>query len=182
MKPSEAKALVPGTVLAAKMFGGAARVVVVAVVPSTVKSPRILEVTCKSDYGSVQAYRNDLLEFPTPENEARWARKDAEAAQKAALEATMARVQAALGVKPATNFPGFHTNPTSFTVFLTQEQALALTARLEAATALRAAIRAEFEAEAGDATPGSAGYEQLAAATDALMQACAAWDKTLEAK
>ncbi len=170
MKPSEAKALVPGTVLAAKMFGGAARVVVVAVVPSTVTSPRVLEVNCKSDFGSVQAYRNDLLEFPTPENEARWARKDAEALQTAAFEAEMARVQAALGVKPSPNFPGYHAKPTSYTVQLTQEQALVLTSRLEAAAAMRAALREHL------------GKSYVTEEAVDLVHACAAWDKALKAK
>lgn len=167
MKSSEAKALTPGTVLA----HGYTRVTVesVAVKP--------LMVHCKTDVGLVKSIRPVELTFPSPNVLSHWAHQDALSAKEAVWAAERARIEAALGAPCTVTHGGMIIEPKIYTVALTRKQALALTARLEAATAMRAAIRAEFEAEAIPIGPHEAFPEALAAATNALMAAVTAWDK-----
>jgi len=144
MKASEARALKPGTVLATRGHGDIFRVTVKAV---TVHGSREVLVLCAD--GTVPTpgayeYRPRELAVPTPKDEARWEQQKAErslsAAWRAALDkikpvfaAEMTRVQEALGVKPSPH-PGDRVLPPqpTYTVTLTREQALALTARIEA--------------------------------------------------
>jgi len=130
MTPTKAKLLTPGTILAAKMFRrGRVRVEVQAI---KVQSPRVVQVTVKNDDGHTRDYRNDELDFVTEEDDVRWTYQATVKARGAAFEAEMARVQAAVGVKPSPNYQGYASKPTTYTVTLTQAEALALTARIEA--------------------------------------------------
>jgi hypothetical protein len=126
MKPSDAKKLLPGTVVSVGGYGEPRRLVVQSVRVST---PRKVFVYAKGRYDA-REYDASVLSIPTAEAEALWARQDAEEEKRAARLAEKTMVCNVLGGTVIDKEAGYGSVITYF-VQLTREQALDIVRRLE---------------------------------------------------
>ena len=125
MKPSEAKALQPGMVIAIKRFRLPSRGVVESV---RVVGPRKVLVTC---VGSPWEHTPDNLEMPTPTDESRWAEAEAERQELLAYRAEKALVSKVFGVEPSDRSSDWGRPAKDYHLTLTRAQVQALLLRLQ---------------------------------------------------
>lgn len=126
MKPSDAKKLLPGVVLAVRGYGGAKRVVVESV---RVHSPQKVFVSAKDRYDTREYDARDVA-VPTAVDESAWAKQDADKAKREAFLAEKRRVTDVLGGRVIDKEAGYGSQITYF-VQLTREQSLDIVSRLE---------------------------------------------------